>query len=278
MKRLPPWLRRNIPDLIDTLAVRNILEEGHLHTVCQSARCPNRGECFAKGTATFLILGNTCTRDCRFCDVPNGKPLPADTEEPTRVAQAAKAMGLRYAVVTSVTRDDLPNGGAEIFAETIEQLHQVGIKAEVLTPDFKGSAEAIAIVAKAKPEVFNHNVETVPRMYPLVRPQANYKRSVDVFRTIKEIDKDLVTKSGLMLGLGETQEEGRKVFEDLLEAGCDRLTLGQYIPPSRSHYPVDRYLPPEEFDEWGELARQAGFKEVFSGPLVRSSYQAETAF
>ncbi|HBN07495.1 MAG TPA: lipoyl synthase [Cyanobacteria bacterium UBA8530] len=276
--RLPAWLRRNIPDLLDTQSVGRILSEGGLNTVCRSARCPNRAECFKKGTATFLILGSICTRNCRFCNISPGEPLEADPEEPKRVAAAAIAMKLKYAVVTSVTRDDLPDGGAGFFAETVLLLHQGGIKVEILTPDFEGKEASLKIVASASPDVFNHNLETVPRLYSEARPQADYRRSLEVLRMFKELAPSIPTKSGLMLGLGEEREEVIRVFEDLVENHCDRLTLGQYIPPSREHLPVFRYLPPEEFEEWGELARKAGFKQVFSGPLVRSSYQAETAF
>lgn len=275
-KRLPPWLRRNIPDLIESQAVGKIITEGSLHTVCKSARCPNRAECFKHGTATFLILGDTCTRNCRFCNVSTGRPSPIDPEEPARVAEAARTMGLRYAVVTSVTRDDLPDGGAAHFAATIRALHEAGIKVEVLTPDFQGNLASLEAVAEAKPEIFNHNMETVPRLYSSVRPQANYERSLFVLEHAKKLG--LPAKSGLMLGLGEESEEVQRVLEDLLRVGCDRLTLGQYLPPSRHHYPVERYLTPEEFEQWGDKAKELGFQQVFSGPLVRSSYQAETFF
>lgn len=276
--RHPSWLRLRAasPAVIDCMEER--LHGWGLATVCQSAHCPNLGECFSKGTATFMILGTVCTRRCRFCAVEKGTPGPPDPEEPERLARAARAMGLRYVVVTSVTRDDLPDGGAEQFAKVIRSLRREcpGVKVEVLVPDFRGSWAALQTVWGASPDMFNHNVETVPRLYPGVRPQAEYRRSLDVLAYAAS--KGLPTKSGLMLGLGETSEEIRETLLDLRRAGCGYLTLGQYLAPSREHLPVVRYLTPEEFEAWGKTARGMGFVEVASGPLVRSSYRAEEMF
>lgn len=248
-----------------------------LHTVCQEALCPNLPECFGQGTATFLILGNVCTRNCRFCAVKKGYPLPPDPEEPGRVAEAAARLGLRYVVVTSVTRDDLPDGGAGHFAATIRairrRLPEAGV--EVLIPDFRGSLAALETVLDAGPDVVNHNVETVPRLYPLIRPQADYRRSIGLLSWSKIHAPHIATKSGLMLGLGERTAEVLRVFYDLREAGCDVLTLGQYLQPTEHQHPVVRYVPPEEFAEYREKAKTMGFRKVVAGPLVRSSYQAE---
>jgi lipoic acid synthetase len=250
----------------------------NLGTVCQSAHCPNLGECFSRGTATFMILGTVCTRRCRFCAVDKGKPEPPDPGEPERVAQATKAMGLGYVVVTSVTRDDLPDGGADHFAKTIRCIreHCPEAKVEVLVPDFKGSEAAVRTVCGAAPDVFNHNVETVPRLYEKVRPQADYRRSLDVLANAAK--SGIQTKSGLMLGLGETSREIWETLNDLRRADCAYLTLGQYLAPSAQHVPVQRYVPPEEFERWGETSRAMGFRHVASGPLVRSSYRAEELF
>jgi len=253
------------------------LRQARLHTVCESARCPNLGECFSRPTAAFLILGNRCTRACGFCAVEHGSPGPADPAEPEAVAEAARALGLRYVVITSVTRDDLADGGAGQFAAAIQAVRRLlpAAKVEVLTPDFRGEARAIAVVAEAGPDVFNHNLETVPVLYPRVRPQADYGRSLQLLRTVKANAPGLVTKSGLMLGLGESPAEIEAVMEDLVAAEVEVLTLGQYLAPSRRHLPVARYLEPEEFEEWAERGRAKGFRRVFAGPLVRSSYHAE---
>jgi lipoic acid synthetase len=251
-----------------------------LHTVCQEARCPNLGECFSQGTATFLILGDRCTRNCRFCAIGHGPSGPPDPEEPARVAEAVKAMGLQYVVITSVTRDDLPDGGAALFAETIRTVRKKRseAKVEVLIPDFQGNVEALRTVVEARPDVLNHNVETVPRLYPSVRPGAVYERSIDLLSQVRVLDLSMPTKSGLMLGLGESADEVRETLQDLVDAGCRILTLGQYLQPSKEHLPVARFVPPEEFDAWKETALQMGFAEVASGPFVRSSYHAKELF
>ena len=276
--RHPPWLRLKAakPEVVGSMEAK--LRGWNLGTVCQSAHCPNLGECFSRGTATFMILGTVCSRRCRFCAVEKGTPGPPDPEEPKRVARATKAMGLKYVVITSVTRDDLADGGAGHFAETIRCIRQdcPGAKVEVLVPDFQGSEAAIREVCDARPDVFNHNVETVPRLYETVRPQADYRRSVDVLAYAAA--RGLPTKSGLMLGLGETAREIWETLVDLRRAGCSYLTLGQYLAPSVRHLPVDRYVTPEEFERWGQTARAMGFEEVASGPLVRSSYRAEALF
>jgi len=276
--RHPPWLRLRAakPGLVGSMEEK--LRGWKLGTVCQSAHCPNLGECFSRGTATFMILGTVCSRQCRFCAVDKGTPRPLDPEEPKRVARAAKALGLKYVVVTSVTRDDLPDGGSGHFAETIRCIREdcSGAKVEVLVPDFQGSEAALREVCDAQPDVFNHNVETVPRLYETVRPQAVYRRSLDVLAYAAE--RGLSTKSGLMLGLGETSREIWETLGDLRRVGCSYLTLGQYLASSGRHVPVHRYVTPEEFERWGETARAMGFRDVASAPLVRSSYRAEQMF
>ena len=247
-----------------------------LVTVCEEARCPNLGECWSKGTATFMVMGDTCTRSCRFCAVKTGRGLPLDPDEPRRVALAAKQLGLKHVVVTSVNRDEMPDGGATHFAEVINHLRaetpQTTI--EVLTPDFRGRRWAIEIVCKARPDVFNHNTETVPRLYRTVRPQAKYARSLDFLRAVKEIDPTIYTKSGIMLGLGETEGEVIGVLSDWRDAGVDAVTLGQYLKPGKGYLDVVEYLHPTRFDRYGEIAREMGFLSVASGPFVRSSYNA----
>lgn len=276
----PPWLKRRIPSGATYQEIRRLIQETHLHTVCQEACCPNLGECFSQGTATFLILGDRCTRNCRFCAVAHGPKEPPDPEEPIHVADAVDLMKLRYAVVTSVTRDDLPDGGASIFAETIRRIREKspGTRVEVLIPDFCGNSESLRIVIEARPDVLNHNVETVPRLYASVRPQAVYQRSIDLLRTAHQMDPLILTKSGLMLGLGERTEEIHQVLNDLLETGCSILTLGQYLQPSVEHLPVARFVTPEEFEELRKKALEMGFQEVASGPFVRSSYHAQEIF
>ena len=276
----PPWLKRRIPSGATYLEIRGLIEKTHLHTVCQQACCPNLGECFSRGTATFLILGDRCTRNCRFCAVAHGPAGPPDPEEPLRVAEAVAQMTLRYAVVTSVTRDDLPDGGASIFAETIRRIREKSpeTRVEVLIPDFRGDLQSLKTVLDARPDVLNHNVETVPRLYASVRPGAVYQRSIDLLKSAHQMDPPLPTKSGLMLGLGEKPEELEQVLGDLLEAGCRILTLGQYLQPSADHLPVERFVTPEEFEGWRKKAREMGFREVASGPFVRSSYHAQEAY
>ena len=248
-----------------------------LHTVCEEAMCPNVGECWGSGTATFLILGDTCTRNCGFCNVKTGRPRPLDPQEPERVARAVAQMKLKHAVVTSVNRDELPDGGAHIFARTIRRIHELVpvCTVEVLIPDFKGSPAALATVMAARPDILNHNVETVPRLYRRARPQANYRQSLEVLRRARELDGDVVTKSGIMVGLGEEWEEILEVMADLRAVDCDVLTIGQYLRPSARNLPVERYYTPQKFDQLRAEGERLGFKHVESGPLVRSSYHAE---
>ena len=276
----PPWLKRRILSGAAYQEIRGLLQKTHLHTVCQEACCPNLGECFSQGTATFLILGDRCTRNCRFCAVAHGPAEPPDPEEPLRVAKAVDHMKLRYAVVTSVTRDDLKDGGAFVFAETIRKIREKtpGTKVEVLIPDFRGDLQSLKTVLEARPDVLNHNVETVPRLYASVRPGAVYQRSIDLLRSAHQIDPSIPTKSGLMLGLGERPEEVQHVLADLLAAGCRILTLGQYLQPSAQHLPVERYVSPQEFEGWRKKALDMGFREVASGPFVRSSYHAHETY
>ena len=276
----PEWLKKRISAVQDCTKVSSLLKDCQLHTVCQEAHCPNLGECFSRGTATFMILGDKCTRSCSFCAVRHDISLPLDEREPEGVAIAVEELGLRYVVITSVTRDDIPDGGASHFAETIRSIRarMPNTQAEVLVPDFQGSEWALKIVIEAKPDVINHNVETVPKLYPEVRPQADYKRSLQLLKRSKEIDHRILTKSGLMLGLGEDHEEVLNVLEDLLESGCQLLTIGQYLRPSSRHHQVIRFVPPEEFTQWGELASRMGFLAVASGPFVRSSFKAAEMF
>ncbi len=285
-RRLPDWLKIRLPAgaaAQKTADVEALLEELQLATVCNGAHCPNRGECYASGTATFLILGDTCTRACRFCAIDHRNPGPPRADEPDAVAQAAARMNLKYVVITSVTRDDLPDGGAAHFAATIRavrnRLPQARI--EVLTPDFQGSHDAIDTVLDARPDVFNHNVETVPRLYPHVRPQADYAQSIDVLKYAKDRTRNrdnAFTKSGLMVGIGERDEEVQAVLADLRSAECDILTVGQYLAPSDAHVPVERFVPPAQFDAWENHARKIGFKAAACGPFVRSSYHAREVF
>jgi lipoic acid synthetase len=253
----------------------NVIRDLKLETVCESAKCPNRTECWSQRTATFMILGNVCTRPCGFCSVPKGKTEALEADEPERVAEAAERLGLKYVVITSVTRDDLADGGAEHFYRSVLAVRErTGATVEVLTPDFLGNRAAIDRVVESRPEVFNHNTETVPRLYHRVRRNAEYQRTLDLLAHVKQTAPGMTTKSGLMLGLGETVEELLDVLADLRRAGCDILTLGQYLQPSPVHLPVERFVPPEEFDEIGRLARRMGFSLVASGPFVRSSYHA----
>lgn len=261
--------------------MRALLLRYGLNTVCQGALCPNQGECFGKGTTTFLILGRTCTRNCTFCAIPSEERPPApDPGEPERIAQAAAELGLKHVVITSVTRDDLPDGGAAHFAETVRALKKNGSQTsvEVLIPDFQGSLAALETVVHSGPDIINHNLETVPRLYPEVRPQADYRRSVHLLQMVKEIDPEKITKSGLMLGLGEEPKEVLQVMADLREVSCDLLTLGQYLQPSGRHHPVVRFIPPEEFEELQRRGENLGFRGVFSAPLVRSSFHAAEIF
>ncbi|MDH4158101.1 MAG: lipoyl synthase [candidate division Zixibacteria bacterium] len=273
--RKPEWLRIRAFGGKSYEAVNQVLRRHRLNTVCRAANCPNRGECFNHGTATFLIMGPRCTRDCRFCDVQPGPPAEVDPSEPERVAAAASELKLRHVVVTSVTRDDLPDGGARYFAATVkairDRLPQSTV--EILTPDFKGKPEAVAVIAGCGPDIFNHNLETVPRLYPAVRPSADFQVSLSLLREVQRLT-GVVTKSGLMVGLGETAEELEEVFWDLAHTRVSILTIGQYLAPSSKHHPVARYLPPDEFALLGQKAKATGIREVLSGPLVRSSYHA----
>lgn len=272
--RRPEWLKVRVPGGDEYARIKHLIGDRRLHTVCEEARCPNMGECWNAGTATFMILGDVCTRSCGFCAVKTGRPEGLDLEEPHRVAEAIRIMGVRHAVITSVNRDELPDGGAAIFAETIRQARVVNpdVTVEVLIPDFRGVAWALALVIDAAPDILNHNTETVPRLYPRVRPQAKYDRSLEVIRRAKAAG--MTTKSGLMLGLGERTEEVERVMEDLRAAGCDILTLGQYLQPTREHLAVERFVHPDEFRALKEYGRALGFRHVESGPLVRSSYHA----
>ncbi|MFO7760264.1 MAG: lipoyl synthase [Desulfobia sp.] len=276
----PPWLRQRFPEGPVFGKVTELLENLELNTVCREARCPNRWECFSRKTAAFLIMGNRCTRGCRFCSIGHGPAESPDPDEPARVAEAARKMGLNYVVVTSVTRDDLADGGASCFMSTIEEIHRQAprAKVEILTPDFQGDRKALNTALRAGPAVFNHNVETVPRLYPRARPQADYNRSLELLKAAKEIRQDMPVKSGLMLGLGETAGEIEDVMRDLYAAGCSLLTLGQYLQPAEEALPVERFVHPDEFIKWRKKALEIGFMEVASGPLVRSSYHAHELY
>jgi lipoyl synthase len=276
-ERLPAWLRPSIGNASQISTVQQIIKKHQIHTICEEGRCPNRAECYAQKTATFLLMGPVCTRACGFCQVDKGHaPQPLDPQEPQKVADAVRLLGLKYVVLTSVARDDLPDQGAGWFVATMEAIRQVNpeIQIEVLTPDFYGDPARIAVVVEAKPVCYNHNLETVQRLQGPVRRGAKYDRSLAVLQTVKALDPTIATKSGLMLGLGETEAEILETLADLRKVGCDRLTLGQYLRPSLQHLPVEKYWTPEEFDRMGAIARQLGFSHVRSGPLVRSSYHA----
>lgn len=279
MKRLPDYLKRQIIDTEKTKTVRHILKNNCLNTVCENARCPNKNECYQKNTATFLIMGKVCTRNCRYCNIGCEKPEPLNPEEPKKLANAVKELGLKYSVITSVTRDDLKDGGANHFAQTIYEIRKISpnTKIEILTPDFKGDTKALDTIIEAHPDVFNHNIETIKRLFKIARPQGNYRRSLEVLKYIKE-NSNIPTKSGFMVGLGETKDEIKQTFDDLIEVGCDILTVGQYIQPSKQHLEIDKYYTEDEFEELNELAKQAGFKKYQIAPLVRSSYNAFKLF
>ena len=280
MSKLPSWLIKRTPKAQNIHHLRSVVDDPSIRTVCEEAKCPNIGECYSKQTMTFMILGDICTRDCAFCAVQTGEPAAVDGTEPERVAEAAKKLGLKYVVVTSVTRDDLKDGGAGQFQKTIQGVRgQVsGARVEVLIPDFLGNITSLKKVVDSKPDVINHNIETVPRLYPSVRPQADYRRSLDLLCNVKKFDRDICVKSGLMVGLGESFGEVERVLRDLKSAGCDIVTIGQYIPPSKSHAPVVEYLEPKVFEEYRKFGIGIGLKEVFSGPFVRSSYHAAEVF
>ena len=274
----PKWIRARTPDSAEVRRLTRILRDHKLHTVCEEARCPNLGECFRCGTATFIVMGDVCTRRCPFCDVSHGRPGLLDQDEPRNLAEVVKAMGLDYVVITSVNRDDLNDAGAGHFAHCIREIRKLDgpIKVEILVPDFRGKVDfALAILGQALPDVFNHNLETVPRLYQTVRPGARYRESLELLRLFKLLHAEVPTKSGLMVGLGETDEEILEVMRDLREHNCDMLTIGQYLRPSRHHLPVERYVEPEQFEKFKELGLAMGFSQVASGPLVRSSYKAD---
>lgn len=283
MKRLPEYLKRPIIDTDKTKKVRHILKDKHLNTVCEGARCPNKNECYQHNTATFLIMGNNCTRNCKYCNITTAKPEPLDLEEPKHIAEAIKELELDYAVITSVTRDDLSDGGAEHFANCIYEIKKLSpnIKIEILTPDFRSkksrtefNKDSLDTIIKAKPDVFNHNIETARAVFEKARPLGNYDLSLSVLKYIKE-NSDIPTKSGLMVGLGETMEQIAETFEDLKNIGCDILTVGQYIQPSKQHLEIDKYYSLKEFEKIKDLAKKIGFKKYQIGPLVRSSYHAK---
>lgn len=278
-ERLPEYLKRPIIDTEKTKNVRKILKTKCLNTVCENARCPNKNECYTKNTATFLIMGSNCTRNCRYCNISCAKPEPLDMNEPKHVAEAVKDLGLEYAVITSVTRDDLPDGGAEHFANCIYEIRKISpqTKIEILTPDFKYEKASLDKIIDAKPEVFNHNIETVEDLFPSARPQGNYRRSLEVLKYMKDIG-NLKIKSGLMVGLGETLEQVKATLNDLHNIGCDIVTIGQYIQPSKSHLPVAKFYTLEEFEHLKMLAKNAGILHYQIGPLVRSSYRAGELF
>jgi lipoic acid synthetase len=276
-KRRPEWIKVRAPSGETYEMVRTLMRGKALHTVCEEAMCPNIGECWGSGTATFLMMGDTCTRSCRFCDIKTGRPSPLDWQEPNRIAQSVKAMNLRHVVITSVNRDERPDGGAPIFAMVIRRIRQVqpGCSIEVLIPDFKGKPEALKIVMDAQPEILNHNVETVPRLFKHVQPQDKYEWAEATLRNAKAMDPLVLTKSGIMVGLGETFDEVVEVMHDLASWNVDILTIGQYLQPSKKHMAIDRYYTPDEFAELKRIGLELGFKWVESGPLVRSSYHAE---
>lgn len=278
-QRLPEYLKRPIIDTDKTRTVRKILKTKCLNTVCENARCPNKNECYSKNTATFLIMGNNCTRNCRYCNISCAKPEPLDLEEPGHIAEAVMALNLKYAVITSVTRDDLPDGGAQHFANCIYEIRKLSpeTKIEILTPDFKGCKKSLDIIINAHPEVFNHNIETVNDLFKTARPQGDYDTSLKVLKYVKD-NSDILTKSGLMVGLGETVEQIESTLHDLHNAGCDIVTIGQYIQPSKMHLPVAKYYTPEEFKALEMIARSAGIMHYQIGPLVRSSYKAAELF
>lgn len=276
-KRKPEWIKVRLPSGEGYTRLKKLMRAQGLHTVCEEAMCPNIGECWGRGTATFLLMGDICTRSCGFCHIKTGRPLPLDEDEPRRVAESAMAMNLSHCVLTSVNRDELPNGGAHIFANTVREIRKrvPTCTIEVLIPDFKGDRAALKEVMDARPEILNHNIETVPRLYRTVRPQANYRQSLNVLSNAKELDPWATTKTGIMVGLGETKEEVLAVMGDLREHQVDILTIGQYLRPSPLHLPVYRYVHPDEFKELHKIGLEMGFRWVESGPLVRSSYHAE---
>jgi lipoic acid synthetase len=279
MRRHPDWLKVKIGGGENFAKIKFMLRSAKLHTICEEAKCPNIAECFGCGTAVFLILGDTCTRNCRYCNVRHGTPLPLNSNEPKDVAESVKKLGLKYAVITSVTRDDLKDGGASFFYEAVKEIKKLSnnCRVEVLIPDFKGNKEALQTVIDAKPDVINHNIEVVEKLFPEIRPQGNYKMSLELLKNIKKINKNMTTKSGFMLGLGESKEQIINTMQDLRKVSVDFLTIGQYLQPTREHFDIKKYYTPEEFNKFKKIAMDLGFAHVESGPLVRSSYHAEKA-
>ena len=278
-QRKPSWLKIKYQSPKNINKVQSLLDDLSLHTVCQEANCPNKMECFNKGTATFMILGNICSRNCRFCNVAKGDPMPVNFSEPENLAKATAKLGLLHVVITSVTRDDLTDGGSKQFADCVNEVRKYtkgkGTTVEVLIPDFQGNINSLSNVVATAPEIINHNVETIPDLYASVRPKANYQQSLNILANVKKMNSEIFTKSGIMLGLGETEEQVICLFRDLREVGCDFLTVGQYLAPSKKHYPVLKYIHPDLFKFYETVAKEMGFKHVASGPFVRSSYNAE---
>lgn len=276
MNKHPYWLRRKAFEPALILDMKALLDDLKLHSVCEGAHCPNQGECFSHGTVTFLILGEVCTRNCSFCAVKKGIPLAPDPEEPKNMSKAVRELKLNYVVITSVTRDDLPDGGASHFAKVVRVIKSTvsSVVVELLVPDFRGSIEALAEIVSSSPDLISHNIETIPRLYPAVRPKANYQRSIELLKNVKCMNPRLITKSGLMLGLGEEYIEVIQALDDLRKVDCDLVTLGQYLPPSTSHYPLSRYVTPGEFKEFERIGLATGFRGIASGPFVRSSFNA----
>jgi len=280
MRRHPDWLKVKIPGGESYVTMKSLLRKSKLHTICEEAKCPNIAECFNNGTAVFLILGDICTRNCRYCYVKHGKPSDLNPDEPKDVAESIKKLGLKYVVVTSVTRDDLSDGGASVFAETVKEIRTLNpdIKVEVLIPDFKANIDSLKKVLDSKPDVINHNIEVVEELFPSIRPEGDYSRSLFVLKSLKEINEDIFTKSGFMIGLGESWSQILDTMKDLRSAGVDFLTVGQYLQPSKNHASIVKYYTPDEFNEIKKIGKTLGFKHVESGPLVRSSYHAESVF
>lgn len=279
MRRHPDWLKVKIPGGKNFVKMKSLLRSAKLHTICEEAKCPNIAECFNSGTAVFLILGDICTRNCKYCNVSHGKPLPLNSSEPSDVAESVEKLGLNYVVITSVTRDDLEEGGASVFAETAEKIRDLNsdCKIELLIPDFKEDFNALKKVVGSKPDVINHNIEVVKDLFPSVRPEGDYDTSLNVLENIKKINKNILSKSGFMVGLGENKDQIIKTMKDLKSADVDFLTIGQYLQPSKEHAEIKKYYTPEEFEDFKQIALNLGFKHVESGPLVRSSYHAQDA-
>ena len=276
----PFWLKQRLPARAICEEVSTLINNAKVHTVCQEAQCPNIWECFSRKTATFMIMGDHCTRNCRFCAVAHGPNRLLDPEEPLRIAGMVQTLNLDYVVITSVTRDDLPDGGASFFVRTVKEIRRKvpHVLVELLIPDFQGNKDALRSITEVRPDVLNHNIETVPRLYTIVRPEAIYRRSINLLRQVVTFDSNIITKSGLMFGLGEQPEEILNTLKDLLDARCQLVTMGQYLQPTKAHLPVERYIPPKEFDTWRKIALEMGFAEVAGGPFVRSSYHAKNLY